>query len=81
MLKLTGTGKTQTCDGLTRRDFMQVGTLGAIGLGLPQYLAAKEAGQIKPGHDDRACIMIFNLGAPSLADRFSRLRRPFPGFS
>lgn len=70
MLTLTGRGHVQTCDGLTRRDFMQVGTLGAIGLSLPQYLAAKEAGKVKDGHDDRACIMIFNLGAPSHIDLF-----------
>ncbi len=70
MLNLVGDGKTSTCDGMTRRDFLQVGTLGAIGLSLPQYLAAKEAGAVKPGHDDRACIMIFNLGAPSQLDTF-----------
>lgn len=69
MLTLTGDGKTTTCDGRTRRDFMQVGALGAIGLSLPQYLAAKEqAGQ--SANDDRACIMIFNLGAPSQLDTF-----------
>ncbi|MCA9027002.1 MAG: DUF1501 domain-containing protein [Planctomycetaceae bacterium] len=68
MLTLTGRGKTQTCDGMTRRDFMQVGTLGGVGLSMPSYLAAKEAGAIKPGHDERACIMIFNLGAPSHVD-------------
>ncbi len=70
MLKLTGAGKAQTCNGLTRRDFMQVGALGAAGLTLPQYLAAKEAGHVKPGNDNKACIMIFNLGAPSHIDLF-----------
>jgi hypothetical protein len=68
MLTFTGRGKTHTCDGVTRRDFLQVGALGGIGLTLPRYLAAKEAGAIKPGHDERACIMIFNLGAPSHHD-------------
>src|SRR4051794_18956407 len=68
MLTFTGKGKAYTCDGITRRDFLQVGTLGAIGLSLPQMLAAKEAGAVKPDHDDRACIMIFNLGAPSNMD-------------
>jgi hypothetical protein len=84
MLTLTGRGRTTTCDGMTRRDFMQVGTLGAVGLGLPQYLAAKEAGVVKPGHDERACIMIFNLGAPSQLDLFdmkpeapAEIRGPF----
>ena len=69
MLTFTGDGKATTCDGRTRRDFLQVGALGAIGLSLPQYLAAKEqSGQ--SANDDRACIMIFNLGAPSQLDTF-----------
>jgi len=68
MLTFTGRGKTHTCDGVTRRDFLQVGALGGVGLTLPRYLAAKEAGAIKPGHDERACIMIFNLGAPAHID-------------
>ena len=83
MLTLTGDGKTTTCDGRTRRDFMQVGALGAIGLSLPQYLAAKEKAGQSP-NDDRACIMIFNLGAPSQLDTFdmkpnapSEVRGPF----
>ena len=53
---------------LKRREFLQVGALGAAGLSLPQLLAAKEAGAVRPGHDNRACIMIFNLGAPSHVD-------------
>ena len=69
MLTFTGDGKATTCDGRTRRDFMQVGALGAIGLSLPQYLAAKEQSGQSP-NDDRACIMIFNLGAPSQLDTF-----------
>ena len=68
MLKFHGEGRTTTCDGATRRDFLQVGALGAIGFGLPQWLAAQAAGAVKPGHDDRSCIMIFNLGAPSNMD-------------
>ena len=71
MLKLTDRGTAHTCDGITRRDFRQVGTLGAIGLTLPQYLAAQEQGAVEQKKDDdRACIMIFNLGAPSHVDTF-----------
>ncbi len=84
MLNLTGRGKSQTCNGATRRDFLQVGTLGAIGLGLPQYLAASERGVVDPAKDKRSCIMIFNLGAPSQLDTFdmkpdapSEVRGPF----
>lgn len=70
MLNLTASGKAHTCDGRTRRDFLQVGTLGATGLSMAGYAAAKEAGQVKQGHDENACIMIFNLGAPSQLDTF-----------
>ncbi len=68
MLKLTGRGEAVTCNGIRRRDFLQAGTLGALGFGLPEYQAARSAGGVKPGKDDRACIMIFNLGAPSNMD-------------
>ena len=68
---------------LNRREFLQVGALGAIGLSLPQYLAAKEAGAVKKDND-RACIMIFNLGGPSQVDLWdmkpdatSEVRGPF----
>lgn len=54
--------------GLSRREFLQVGALGAIGLSLPQALRAKEAGLVKPGKENAACIMIFNLGGPSHID-------------
>ena len=84
MLNLTDRGTAHTCNGLTRRDFMQVGTLGAIGLSLPQYLAANEQAVVSKKDDDRACIMIFNLGAPSQVDTFdmkpdapAEIRGPF----
>ncbi len=74
MLNLTGRGTAQTCDGVTRRDFLQVGTLGAIGFSLTDLFAAKVAAAAAGAaannkeHDDRAVIMIFNLGAPSQLD-------------
>ncbi|MCC6883510.1 MAG: DUF1501 domain-containing protein [Verrucomicrobiales bacterium] len=68
----------------SRREFLQIGALGAIGLSLPQYLAAKQAGAVKPGNDEKACIMIFNLGGPSQLDLWdmkpdapSEIRGPF----
>ncbi len=39
MLELTGKGTAHTCDGITRRDFLQVGTLGAVGLSLVELAA------------------------------------------
>jgi len=68
MLTLTDRGHARLCNGLKRRDFLQVGTLGAAGLSLAGYTAAKAQGAVRRGHDERACIMIFNLGAPSQLD-------------
>ena len=70
MIKFTGRGSTQTCDGLTRRDFLHAGALGALGLSLPHLLALKAQGAVKEGHDENSVIMIFNLGAPSQIDLF-----------
>lgn len=70
MLNLTGRGSAQTCNGATRRDFLQVGSLGAAGLSLSGYLQAKEQGHVDAANDNKSCIMIFNLGAPSQLDTF-----------
>jgi hypothetical protein len=85
MLNLTDKGTAHTCDGLTRRDFLQVGSLGAIGLSLADMLALEAQAKVadKKG-DDRSVIMIFNLGAPSQLDTWdmkpdapSEIRGPF----
>ena len=88
MLKLSDRGTAHTCDGMTRRDFLEVGALGAIGLSLPQLAAAKEQGLVSKEHDDRSVIMIFNLGAPSQMDTFdpkpdaaAEIRGPFAPIS
>jgi hypothetical protein len=59
MLSLTGKGSAHTCNGVVRRDFLQIGALGAIGLGLPQLLAAEDAGKIAANKSKRSVIMIF----------------------
>lgn len=84
MLEFTGDGRAHTCDGVTRRDFLHAGALSAVGLSLPQYLWARENLPTRPGTDDRAAILIFNLGAPSHVDTFdmkpeapAEIRGPF----
>lgn len=78
--------RANLCGGshLKRREFLQLGVLSAAGLSLPQYLSAKQAGAVKAGHDQRSCIMIFNLGGPSHIDLWdmkpdapSEVRGPF----
>ncbi|MFM8358679.1 MAG: DUF1501 domain-containing protein, partial [Verrucomicrobiota bacterium] len=90
MIPLTGRGSTVTCDGTTRRDFLQAGTLGALGLSLAgfQSLRARaDAAGAKPDNG-RSCILIFNLGAPSQLDLFDpkpeaprEIRGPFQPLS
>ncbi|HEY5312277.1 MAG TPA: DUF1501 domain-containing protein, partial [Pirellulales bacterium] len=84
MLRLTGRGTAHTCDGISRRDFLEVGALGAIGLSLADLVAAQAQGAVSKGHDNRSCIMIFNLGAPSQLDTWdmkpdapAEIRGPF----
>lgn len=68
----------------SRREFLQVGALSALGLSLPQLLAAQSSGLTRPGSDNKSCIMIFNLGGPSHLDLWdmkpeapSEIRGPF----
>src|SRR6195256_5718799 len=84
MLKVTGRGSITTCDGITRRDFLQVGTLGALGLTLSKFAALQSLGATASGKDDKSCIMIFNRGSPRRVDTFdmkpnapSEIRGPF----
>ncbi len=86
MFDILAEANASTCGGshLTRREMLQVGALSAVGLSLPQLLAAEEHNAVRPGHKDKACIMIFNLGAPSHVDLWdmkpdapSEIRGPF----
>ncbi|MDA8698341.1 DUF1501 domain-containing protein, partial [Rhodopirellula sp.] len=88
MLNLTSKAIAHTCNGSSRRDFLQVGALGAAGLTLPDLLAAEASSENHETKDKRSCIMIFNLGAPSQLDTFdmkpnapSEVRGPFQAIS
>src|SRR5213594_2348784 len=50
------------CDGITRREWLRIGTLGIAGLSLPSLLAARAA-EPTQGRA-RACIVISLLGGP-----------------
>ncbi len=60
--------KNRFCDGVSRRNFLKIGTLGMAGLSLPQLFRA-EAAKGK-GLDHKAVIMIFLPGGPSHQDMF-----------
>jgi hypothetical protein len=66
MLRLDAVQGASYCDGFTRRDFLHAGSLGMMGLTLPAFARAKEAGNVKD--KDINCIMLFLLGGPSHID-------------
>lgn len=59
----------RTCDGVTRRDMIRVGTLSIGGLSLAGYAKLVDAGQVAPGRATRA-IFIELPGGPSHLDSF-----------
>src|SRR5262245_24268299 len=61
MLSFFTSHPVRLCDGLTRREVLTVGSLGAFGLTLPTLLQARAA---TPVRKPKACILLFLLGAP-----------------
>lgn len=58
------------CDGVTRRDFLRVGGLTALGLTLPGMLQAAKAAPNRAGQKDVSCILLWMGGGPSHIDTF-----------
>ncbi len=74
MLRFLGSTRT-LCDGLTRREFLHVGGLGALGLGLGDFLRLRVA-RAAPARaaagfgSARACILLFPYGSPPQHETF-----------
>ena len=66
MLNLTLNPTGPFCDGLSRRNFLQIGSLGLGGLSLPEILKAEKHQNI--GHSKKSIIMIYMAGAPPHQD-------------
>src|SRR6478735_92253 len=61
------------CDGVSRRDFLQVGGLGAAGLALPDLFRARAEGATPAGGGfgrAKSCILLFMGGGPPQMDTF-----------
>jgi hypothetical protein len=71
MLRILG-GPKRLCDGLTRRDLLQLGGLGLLGAGLEQLLPSASAATAALPHFGRAksCILLFLYGSPSQLETF-----------
>ena len=63
MLSILSPDSTPLCDGVTRREMLRVGGLGAMGLTLPNLLAARDLATSQ-SKKPKACILLFLLGAP-----------------
>src|SRR5438270_642961 len=67
MIQFEHTG-LKLCDGMTRREWLRLGSLAAAGLSLPQFFAAQAraandtAPRLKP--TAKACIQMFLWGGP-----------------
>src|SRR5437870_6453724 len=73
MLHLLKTRPSVLCDGVTRREWMQLGGLGLLGLSLPSVLRAEAAARrrsapVIKGGRARSCILLFLAGGPSHLD-------------
>src|SRR5947209_9599102 len=61
------------CDGVSRREFLQIGGLGTAGLALPGLFRARAQGSTPPAGGvgrARACILLFMGGGPPQMDTF-----------
>jgi hypothetical protein len=66
------------CQGISRRELLQVGGLGLVGLTLADWLRAEESRPARPRprrHAETSCILIFLEGGPSQLETFD----PKPG--
>ncbi|HEV3258584.1 MAG TPA: DUF1501 domain-containing protein [Gemmataceae bacterium] len=69
MLHLLKDTPSYLCDGISRREWLQLGGLGILGLSLPALLRAENRAR-QAGHRGtaKACIMLFLAGGPSHHD-------------
>lgn len=82
MLNILGRPR-RVCEGVTRRELLQVGGAGLFGLSLPKLLAAEEAQPFTNGRA-KSVIFLFLFGGPSQLETFdlkpdapSAIRGPF----
>src|SRR5689334_19484391 len=66
------TGRSRSCDGVSRRAFLRVGGLAALGLSLPAFLRLQRAAasESSTGGKARNCILLWMQGGPSHHDTF-----------
>src|SRR5687767_3678301 len=66
MLRVLGNPR-QFCDGITRRDALNIGALSVLGgfVNLPRVLAAEESRRARPGKAKNVIVLYLHGGAPT----------------
>jgi uncharacterized protein (DUF1501 family) len=64
----TGARRLRLCDGVSRRHFLTIGGLTALGVALPDLLRARAAAAAAPPARAQACIFLWLPGGPSTID-------------
>src|SRR5215475_14998908 len=70
MLTFPGANSTHFCRGLSRRNFLKLGTLGLGGLTLAELLRLKAHGAVNPRTGCKAVIYVYLWGGPSHIDSY-----------
>ncbi|MFO0952294.1 MAG: DUF1501 domain-containing protein [Isosphaeraceae bacterium] len=63
-------GSHRSCDGVSRRSFLRVGALSALGLSLPEFLRARATAASSTSGQDVSCILVWLQGGISHIDSF-----------
>jgi hypothetical protein len=71
MLSFLGSGSVRNCEGVSRREFLRVGSLALGGLSLPGLLGARaRAEAARKVFQDRSVVMLFLVGGPPQIETF-----------
>lgn len=70
MLNVFGTTHRPLCDGISRRHFLRVGSLGMATLSLADLLQLKARGEVRAEARGKSVIMIYLPGGPSHIDMY-----------
>ncbi|GBD35499.1 hypothetical protein HRbin36_00611 [bacterium HR36] len=70
MLRLTVPSGVRFCDGYTRREVLQIGATGALGLSLPHLLRQRASATSRQRARARSVVILFLSGGPSHLDTF-----------
>ncbi len=68
MLSILGSSP-QTCDGVSRRELLQAGGAGLLGMSLPKVLAAEALQTPQPARA-KSVLFVFLYGGPSQLETF-----------